>query len=231
MFHAATVKPALTALITGLLLTATAHAEDPISVKEIGSTCLLASLDDCKVLSAGFLNVNDYGDNSGAPHLAWQIQTGSSQDFGAIGGFVLLHYADGWNVADSGFDGYFQLPRLNNDGLLHIPGYGQGTAVMNADRLYQLDQDGQGLAAVDMDQWRDTIADKLPAGLGIWKGVNYDFADPWSGYVARTALWNDDDANCCPSGGSAVIALTIEDHVLVAGDVVVSPPEAETTAQ
>ena len=147
MFYVSTARPALSALVTCLLLTTTVQAEDPISVKEIGSTCLLASLDDCKVLSAGFLNVNNYGDSDGAPWLAWQIQTGSSQDFGAIGGFVLLQYADGWTVRDSGVDGYFQLPRLNNVGVLHIPGYGQGTAVMNADRLYQIDQDGLALTA------------------------------------------------------------------------------------
>lgn len=214
-----------TSLVLALAAPVWAAGDTPVSTKDIGTTCLLATLDDCKVITAGFLNVNDYGDNDGAPFLAWQTQSGSTQDDGVIGGFVLLHHTDGWSVLDSGFDGYFQIPRLNDEGVLHQPGYGQGTGVMNADRLYQRDEDGMGFTPVDMDQWQQAIADQLPAGLGIWKGVAYDFSSPWTGYFARTSLWKDDDANCCPSGGSATITLEIRDHVLVATDVVVSPPE------
>lgn len=219
--------PIIAAIAAALLFPSALQAQEPVSVKDIGTKCLLGTLDECKVLTAGFLNVEAYQENAGAPFLAWQTQSGSTPDYGNIGGFVLLNYQDGWTVMDSGFDGYFQLPLWNNDGLLHVPGYSQGTAVLNTDRLYQRDEDGAGFTAVDMDQWQETIGDKLPAGLSIWKGVNYDFSDPWSGYVARTALWNDDDANCCPSGGSAVIGLEVTDHVLVATDVVYTPPAEE----
>ena len=202
-----------------------AAGDTPVSTKEIGTACMLSDLEACKVITAGFLNRHDYGDNDGEPFLAWQTQSGSTEYDGVIGGFVLLQYKDGWTVLDSGFDGYFDMPRLNDDGVLHQPGYGQGTGVANADRLYQRDPDTGDFIAVDMDQWKDTIGDRLPQGLGIWKGVAYDFSRPWAGYEAVTNLWKDDDANCCPSGGVATIKLEIQDHVLVATDVVLSPPD------
>jgi hypothetical protein len=75
-----------------------------------------------------------------------------------------------------------------------------------------------------MDQWLTDIGSKLPPGLEIWKGVEYDFSRPWSGLVARTPLWQSNDANCCGTGGSAVIALEIVDGRLVATGVAHTPP-------
>lgn len=214
-----------TSLLLALAAPAWAAGDTPVTTTDIGTACLQSSLDDCRVITAGFLNRRDFSDNDGDPFLAWQTQTGSTEMDGVIGGFVLLQYKDGWTVLDSGFDGYFDIPKLNDEGVLYQPGYGPGTGVANTDRLYQRDVDSGDFIPVDMSQWLDTIADQLPEGLSIWKGVSYDFSSPWTGYVARTSLWKDDDANCCPSGGSATITLEIQDHVLVATDVVVSPPE------
>lgn len=211
-----------------LFLPADLHAAEPVALDNIGTTCLQSQLDDCKVLTGGFLNVSDYGDNNGAPYLAWQTQFGSTDDDGVIGGFVLFtHDGTDWTLLDSGFDGFFQIPTLNSEGLLHIPGYGQGTASFNTDRLYQGSTDtavSAGWTRIDMDKWLNDIGPMLPAGLEIWKGVRYDFSNPWAGLTAQTSLWNADDGNCCPTGGSAVITLEVQDNALVATAVAHTPP-------
>jgi hypothetical protein len=221
-----------------LLTVLPAAAAEPVALDAIGAECIATQLHDCRVLTAGFINVDD-GNDDGAPRIAWQTQGGLIGEAGAdgvMGGFVLFaHDADGWAVLDSGFDGWrFTPPAVDETGLLHIAGYMPGTGAGNADRLYQWGDLGhavyrEGWKPIDMDSWLDTIGDKLPAGLGIWKGVDYSFADLWSGtLVARTWLWRDDDANCCPSGGQAEISLAIADEALVATDVRYLPPEPAT---
>jgi hypothetical protein len=213
-----------------LFLPADISAAESVDLADIGTSCLETRLDDCKVYSAGYLNMDNFSDSDGSPFLAWQTQLGSTATDGIIGGFVLFqHDGAGWSVLDSGFDGFFEVPRLNQDGLLHVPGHGQGTGAFNTDRLYQWGDTGaavlrEGWTELEMDQWLTDIGDMLPPGLEIWKGVEYDFSRPWSGLVARTPLWRSDDANCCGTGGSAVITLEIVDGRLSATSVAHTPP-------
>ena len=197
-------------------------AAELVALDDFGTTCLPdAWLDDCIVDSAGYLNAT--GD---APHIAFQLQTGSAPGGGAANGIVLLQaVADGWTELASQNDGaFYSTPRLSDGPLLHVPGYQYGTAGNNADLLFQWNAGDATWHAIDLTQWQDGIVEKLPKGLAIWKGVAYDFADPWLGLFARTSLWQESDANCCATGGSAEIAFTIVDDVLVAGDVTFTPP-------
>jgi hypothetical protein len=202
-------------------------AEEPISLDGIDTVCLKSVLQDCKVLTAGFLNV-DWGDDEGAPMLAWQTQSGFTPEDGVLGGFVLLQRVDGnWTHLDAGFDGWrFFPPRLSQDGLLHLPGYTGGTGSYNADRLYRWND--TAWEPIDIKTWLNTIAEHLPANREIWKGVQYDFDNPWSQLVARTALWRGDDGNCCPTGGHAEIVFSIVEGRL-AVDHVDYVPAAETS--
>ncbi|WP_421926716.1 hypothetical protein [Neoaquamicrobium sediminum] len=210
------------AVLLALLGTAMpASAGSHMPIEGIGSTCLETILRNCRVLTAGYVNA-DGGDRDGEPMLAWQTQTGFTPEDGVMGGFVLFEHASGkWTVMDAGFNGWrFSPPQLSETGLLHIAGYGGGTGAYNADRLYQWRDPGDAVARegwrqIDMGTWLKTIGEKLPAGLEIWKGVQFEFQDPWSGMIARTGLWRSDDGNCCPTGGSAVIAFGIEDDRLV----------------
>ena len=215
--------------VTAVLgLSVPALAEKPVDVRKINTVCLETILRNCKVLTAGFINRDDGGD-TGAPMLAWQTQTGFTPEDGVLGGFVLLQNEAGrWKRLDSAFDGWrFLPPRLNEDSLLHIAGYTGGTGAYNADRLYRWDD--TAWRAIDMKSWRATIARHLPNGLQIWKGVQYDFRDPWSGLVARTALWRGDDANCCPTGGDGEITFAIRDDRLVVTELRYTAPKPATT--
>ena len=207
------MKTRLPAAVAAFLgLAARICAEEPISLDRIDTICLETILSDCKVLTAGFLNV-DWGEHQGAPLLAWQTQAGFTPEDGVLGGFVLLRHVDGsWARLDAGFDGWrFFPPRLSEEGLLHVPGYTGGTGAYNVDRLYQWTE--IAWEPIDIKTWLKTVADHLPAGGEIWKGVQYDFDDPWSQLVARTALWRGDDGNCCPTGGRAEIVFAIEDGI------------------
>lgn len=208
------MKASLPAAIFVLLgVTIPTWAAEPISLDRIATVCLETVLRNCKVLTAGYLNV-DWGDDEGAPMLAWQTQAGFTPEDGVLGGFVLLQNVDrAWTRLDSGFDGWrFFPPRLSDEGLLHLPGYTGGTGAYNADRLYRWND--TAWQAIDITAWFKTIAEHLPADREIWKGVDYDFDNSWSQLTARTALWRGDDGNCCPTGGYAEIVFTIENDRL-----------------
>ncbi|MBN9317088.1 MAG: hypothetical protein J0I99_15200 [Devosia sp.] len=214
------------ALLALFALASPIHASEPVSLDRIDMVCLETVLQNCKVLTAGFLNV-DWGDDEGTPLLAWQTQSGFTPEDGVLGGFVLLHHVEGnWTRLDAGFDGWrFFPPRLSEDGLLHVPGYTGGTGSYNADRLYQWND--TEWEPIDTKTWLKTIAEHLPVDREIWKGVQYDFDNPWSQLVARTALWRGDDGNCCPTGGQAEIFFSIVEGRLIVDRVNYAPAPEE----
>lgn len=210
----------LAALLPGAALAA------PVSLKALGDTCVETTLKTCTVAASGFVAPQD------TTRLAYQIQRGVDEYEGMAGGVVIFSEVDGgWELLASDFSGvWYQLPRLSeaDETLFHVPGVTAGTGSFNADLLFQYLPDTSTWQRVDMDSWGETINSKLPKGLEIWKGVSYDFGEAyWGQYVARTSLWKSDDANCCPSGGSAVIHFTLEDGALKAGEVDYEEPKAE----
>lgn len=219
------MSPRLALVLAVLAPFATPALAETVSLKSIGDTCIATELDACKVATAGYFNRAGYSDAEGEPLIAWQTQIGDSE-YGRIGGFVLFrHDGAGWTVLDSGFDGYFQVPTFNDENVLHVPGYAQGTGVFNTDRLYRLEEDGDTWTPIDMGNW--LVGVELPENREIWKGVAFDFTNPWAGYVARTSLWQPEDGNCCPTGGSAVISLAIEGDAVVGKELEYSPPDED----
>lgn len=220
------------AVLTVLFLPEDILAAD-VDISVLDTDCIATDLKTCTILSSGRLN-KDWGDDTGAPMLAWQTQTGFTDADGIMGGFVLLAFAEGhWSVLDSGFDGArFGTPHLGmDDTLLHIPGVSGGTGGYNLDRLYRLAEAGDAgnWQRIDIETWREGIATHLPEGLEIWKGVDFDFAD-WfyDALSARTPLWRVDDANCCPTGGWATIHFDIDAEArLVVTDMTFTPSAEE----
>jgi hypothetical protein len=198
------------------------NAAESVAIEDLGTTCLDDSwLKACVVLSAGYLNTTE-----GEARIAFQIQRGSTPGGGDGAGIVLLQPEAGrWAMLASDYQGAFYEPPLLSDGsLLHVPAYQYGTAGNNADLLFQWYDTDSTWHAIDLTAWQNDIGAKLPPGLSIWKGVTYDFKDPWLGLFARTSLWQESDADCCATGGNAVIEFTIVDDVLIAGKVNHSPP-------
>lgn len=219
---------AIVALGTAFALPRNLSATEPVVLADFDTTCVETILKDCRVLSAGYLN-RDTGDTIGTPFLAWQTQSGFTDEDGSLGGVVLLQHLDGgWTVFGTGFDGYrYEPPTLNQDGLLHVEGYTAGTGAFNADLVYRLDDTGMTWQKIDVDSWLASINDFLPPGLGIWKGVDYDFESAWRGYSASTSLWRSDDANCCATGGSAVIHFDLGKDSITVDTVDYTPPVKE----
>lgn len=220
------------ALLAVSCVASAASASEVADLSDINSKCIESQLQDCEVLTAGFINYED-SEQKGEPRLAWQTQSGSTSEEGTLGGFVLFEHDDqGWQLLDAHFDGWFSAPTLNETGLLHISGVGSGTGGANADRLYQWRDaedasGGEGWREIDLHKWWDTIEGLLPTDLEIRKGVAYDFHYPWETPVAFTPLWRPDDAQCCPQGGEAIISFEITDDQLVATKVRPLPSEEE----
>ncbi|MDF7777275.1 hypothetical protein P1X14_18590 [Sphingomonas sp. AOB5] len=174
-----------------------------------GSKCLSAWLSmNCTVPMSGVLRDGD------GTKIVWQFQSGASEaDGGATG--VLL-----WDASRPGapkligwtFEGVMMdAPRYNPETkLLWVPGRMVGTGDHNADILYQ--KRGDRWVEIDMGGWNAALEGRLPAGLGVWHGVDYSFSGDAMG--AETDLWKDSDANCCATGGRANLEFVIEGDAL-----------------
>lgn len=176
--------------------------------------CVETILLNCGVAAAGMTSLY------GKVHIAYQIQEGCSDEHGIGAGIVLLEATeDEWVPLASDFEGvHYELPRLaeGDEWILHVAGFMMGTGSYNADLLFLRDYDSKEWQPIDIGSWHDEIDAMLPEGLGIWKGVDFNFGDWfWSAYNARTPLWKESDANCCPSGGWAEIEFEIKDRRLV----------------
>lgn len=197
--------------------------EVTVASPEALGTCVGSALKGCSSRAAGWLSSPD-GDR-----LFWQLQDGFTDENGITGGFMLLSGGDAGPVRPRAwaFEGYrYEAPTLLMvEGALYVAVSGrmQGTGNGNADALFRWSPDAaQPLVQVDNWSWRAHLAERLPTGLEVWKGVDYRYAD---GEVwAWTKLWQANDGNCCPSGGEATLGFEIRDDVLVLGGVNVHEP-------
>ncbi|HEY0051850.1 MAG TPA: hypothetical protein VGB49_00405 [Caulobacteraceae bacterium] len=201
--------------------TAVDHALRALSpVAALDAACVGPALNNCTVSSHGTITTGE-----GGADIAWQAQSGSTDEEGTLGGVVLLRReAAGWKPIAWAYDGYEYWPvtlAVSADGVQRLHGVGVhgGSGGHNADVLFQ--RDGDGWTDVDIESWRDALPARLPAGLGVWKGVRYDFT------ALRTSspLWKADDANCCPTGGRADFAFAVRDGVLTLTEVQARPAE------
>lgn len=202
-----------TILASAILAPALAFAAPPLP-KGFDSDCVEDLLTQCEVTASGFASFGE------GVNIAFQIQTGASDEFGIGAAVVLYESRDGeWSLLAAENTGVlYRMPRLieGEEMIIHVPGFMQGTGSFNADVVFARAYDADSWHRVDIDSWFEAVAPMLPDGLGIWKGVDFDFGDwYWTKYLARTPLWKDDDANCCPTGGWAEIELELTDGRLV----------------
>ncbi|MES2987507.1 MAG: hypothetical protein V4808_06355 [Pseudomonadota bacterium] len=173
----------------------------------LGDICLAKWLAmGCKAPAAGILRGDD------GTRILWQLQSGSSEEDG-IGMGVML-----WDGTRAGaprligwtFEGvYMEAPRYSSENqLLWVTGRMTGTGDGNADILYQK-QAGKWVE-IDTGSWQAEAARRLPDGIGIWHGADYDLTS----LTASTELWKDRDANCCATGGRANLDFEIVGNTL-----------------
>ncbi len=95
-------------------------------------------------------------------------------------------------------------------------GISAGSGSGNVDAIFRWSPGGaQPLTEVDDWSWRETLDEKLPQGLEVWKGVSWN----WDNMLALTPLWRASDGNCCASGGDAILNFSFEGDRLVLEDV------------
>ena len=191
---------------------------------ELARACVPITLSDCHTVSGGYVTRRD------GPTLYWQIQRGVTEWDGVGGGFVLLQLeADGTTLRPVAwdFEGFaYQQPEWAEGAggpdaglFVAVAGVHGGTGAQNADVMFRLAEDERRpLVQIDNFSWRDTLDDRLPQGLQVWKGVNFAYG----ALMADTALWLTDDANCCPSGGEAYLGFEIQDDRLTLTNVSVN---------
>ncbi|MBS7791331.1 hypothetical protein KTR66_15110 [Roseococcus sp. SDR] len=171
--------------------------------------CLGAALRDCRVTGAGVALAED-----GRTRVLWQIQEGFTEADGVRSGIVLLaEVAGGVRLLGWSFEGHgYEAPRIlpaEGGALLHVRGRAGGMGRANGDLLFR--NGPRGWEEIETESWRAALPGRLPAGLELRQAVTYDFEQ----MAAEATLARPEDANCCPSGGSAQLDFRIEGTGLV----------------
>lgn len=99
--------------------------------------------------------------------------------------------------------------------LLYLPIAIDGTGNDNASEYFL--RDGSAWELVEAVEWFQGLLRRIPVGLEIRKGV-------WPNLQTMTAvagLYRSADANCCPTGGKARIALAIRSRHFVINSLVI----------
>lgn len=191
---------------------------DQSPVSALAGGCIGSALDGCTAPAAGYVTGPE------GERLAWQIQEGSTDSSGVSAGLILFA-VDGDTLSPIGWSfeaASFEPPVIfqREDGLyVAAKGVRWGTGAANADVLYRLD--GGRWTEIELESWRMLLDERMPEGLGVWKGVDYR----WPELRARTSVWRDGDANCCPTGGRAVMEFTVEGTSLRLATLDVTAPD------
>lgn len=204
-----------------------ALADHVVTFESLVRTCPPLGVHDCRVEAAGVLNTPGDEETGAAPAtLYWQQARGYS-DFGGAEAAVLIYLA--------GADGRLRPAAWVQTAIVHeppvliegqgdlyvaVPGYHDGTGHMNADVLFRWTPGaGRPFTQIDVESWKDGLAEVLPPGLEVWKGVAWR----WRYLMAETSLWQQNDANCCPTGGEAWMDFRIEGDALVLDNLYADP--------
>lgn len=175
-----------------------------LSAADLGKRCAVIAVDPCKVEASG--KVAGSGPYGG---LFYQLQGPASEDDYTHGSVILKPDPSGalrpllWSFQGE----HLRAPEIVQSPagpLLALPSNEGGTGVFNADLVFRPVEGGW--RDLEIDAWRAAFNKKLPAGVGVWKGVLYD----WKTLTMETLLWADTDANCCPTGGSAKAAFAVQ---------------------
>jgi hypothetical protein len=225
-------RPAMEAERVAQLERATARdrrlAEHVTDFDALGSACPPGVLNSCRVEAAGVV-ILPADEEAGLPgrSLYWQqLRGGGEWEMPQASVILYTPRADGRLATRTWVQTAIvhEPPVLiegQGDLYIAVPGYHDGTGRMNADVLFRwTPESDRPFTQIDVTSWKADLADQLPAGLEVWKGVGYR----WPALMAETGLWQANDANCCPTGGDAWLSLAIDGDRLVIEHLQVNDP-------
>lgn len=186
---------------------------------DLARACLETRLKNCEVENSGSLSMGD------GSTVWFQQQTGHTDEDGISTAMVVMT-TEGeqlkpifWLV---GAIGVMPLEIYQNrDGetsgptYVAVPAYGQGTGNQWVGTMFRWNGPDAAPTEIDALTWLATLDEALPEGLGVWKGPEFH----WSWLSAESPLWQDDDANCCATGGRVHVDLAVEGDALIASSV------------
>lgn len=192
---------------------------DRLAPSALAGTCVKTLLKNCSVENSGSMTLAD-----GTP-IWFQQQQGHTDEDGISTAMVVLQ-ADGERLKPifwlAGPLGVLSLETYRNtDGeepgptYVVLPAYGQGTGSQWVGTMFRWNGPATPPTEIDAQTWLTTLNDTLPEGLGVWKGPEFH----WAWLAAESPLWQDDNANCCATGGRVSVDLKIEGDALVANTV------------
>ncbi len=112
-----------------------------------------------------------------------------------------------WHLSSDDSGNIFTAPRIISTAhglLLDMPVGIPGTGNFNASKLFL--RQGSRWVPIDNTSWEKDLARRLPAGLAVWKGIWPDLRK----MEAISSLYREKDGNCCPTGGSVKIKLSLK---------------------
>lgn len=193
----------------------------PLSIKPgasflsaIESECAFA-LNGCEITGFGVLS-DIYDDGADSPKILWQKLRGRDPLTDVPQNIIIgWEYENsrttakliGYALADGGAKPPAYWPSENGGVMVHFPAFFSGTGQGNADTLFARNADGTW-RNIDMERWKLDMAQHLPKGLEVWKGISYQ-----AGY-GNSPLWRETDANCCATGGEVDFLYDIKNDAL-----------------
>ena len=101
--------------------------------------------------------------------------------------------------------------KIGDDLLLCYAARIPGTGNNYIEHYFIYDQNLHRPKLLNVSAISEAIAKAIPTGFGVWKGGGLDIAT----LKYRNYVWQRDDANCRPTGGSIELALSISDGKIV----------------
>jgi hypothetical protein len=89
--------------------------------------------------------------------------------------------------------------------IMHVPIRLDGTGNGNESEYYIWNEKTREWRLLDSNSWIEDLQRRIPSGLSINTGIWPDVQT----MTAEAYLYREGDANCCPSGGTAIVQLTL----------------------
>ena len=207
--------------LRGILAQDRAIRGDRLSIADLATVCVKTGFADCEIENSGSLTLAE------GSAIWFQQQTGHTEEDGTGTAMVVLT-AEGDLLKPvfwlAGQIGVMPLETYRDaDGeregatYVAVPAYGQGTGNQWAGSMFRWNGATTPPTEIDAQSWLTDLDGRLPEGLGVWKGPEFH----WAWLSAESPLWQDDDANCCATGGRVQIDLKIEGDALAVREVFV----------